>query len=158
MINFNSLKLVLFDFDDTLAIHRKHGTGTPEGHHRYCVQIYRGDLEAFKDCEPNAAIGEFIKKCKYYGVKMGLISFVDSCKHADMKLLWVKNKYDVTMEDYCVCSAEAKIQQALAITEALGLRPNQVLMVDDRYDVLASFGDHGFQHATPIEVVNYMVN
>lgn len=158
MINFNALKLVLFDFDDTLAIHSDHKSGTSERFHKYNVNIYKGDMMAFSDCKPNRAIGEFINKCKYYNIKMGLISAVHACKHADLKLIWIKNKYDVKMENYCVCSAEDKVTQALAITEALGLQPSQVLIVDDRFDVLESFGDCGFQHALPMEIVNYITD
>lgn len=56
MINFDKVKLVLFDFDDTLCIHRDHGSG---GDREYDRAMILGDCGWWDrwGCKPSVFMG-----------------------------------------------------------------------------------------------------
>lgn len=45
-----------------------------------------------------------------------------------------------------------------ALANFYNLSPEQILIVDDNYNVLTTAGDNGFENATPIELINYIEN
>lgn len=158
MINFEKLKIALFDFDDTLAVHSIHVTESVEDRLQYNTLVLQKDLNAWSGCMPNDHLKSFILKCQKNGIRIGLISVTTSYPHMVMKQRWVEQNYGMVLENYCVCSAAEKVHMLEAISKAFRFNLNEILIVDDLWSTLESAADAGFQSASPIEVVNFINN
>lgn len=159
MINIDKLKMVLFDFDDTLAVHNEHKSGTAEDQLNYDTLAILGDFDAYKDCAPNQNMVQFMQLCKDRKLQMGLISANTGYYHMDLKQKWVKEKYGISLENYCVMLGEEEKAKAIcAIANAFYMNHDELLIVDDNPKVIVYAADAGFQSATPIEVINFINN
>ena len=154
MLEPTKLKLVLWDFDDTLCIHTFHGFGRSE--HEYNVEVVNNGKYAWKYCSPNKQMKEFMELCYDSGIRQGLISATTSSVHANAKVDWVYDQYGIRLANYCVCDADAKIKMMRALSDAHNISPDEILLIDDRYDILEKAGQEGFQACTPMEIVNYV--
>lgn len=155
MINFDKVKLVLFDFDDTLCIHRDHGSG---GDREYNRAMILGDCGWWdrRGCKPSVFMGKFMQLCVNSGKQMGLISVVEFSCAAAVKLSWVEANYGYVLRDYCTGSFEGKVQIIQAILDSSDLQPENMLFVDDLYANLAAVEKLGVQVCSPMEVINYV--
>lgn len=70
MINFAKAQFVLFDFDDTLCIHKYHETGDFREYTQN--MILRINFWKGKGCLPNLQIQEFIHLCKAKGKRYAM--------------------------------------------------------------------------------------
>lgn len=153
MIDLSKVKVVLYDFDDTLCIHKNHQCFDAN---TYNTDILLYGPETFKMCKPNSAMKEFMNLCKSKNIRQGLASHVLSVKHADAKNKWVKKEYGIELEDYCVGHAEGKVEMMNAIHSAYGYSKDEILIIDDLYPTLEKAANEGFQACTPMEIVNYI--
>ena len=85
-----------------------------------------------------------------------MISGTECYIHSVNKERWVKDHYDINLENYCVCSQDMKLAIMIALAEASHYENEEILLVDDFYRNLERATDHGFQACTPMEVVNYI--
>lgn len=154
MINIDKLKLILWDFDDTLCIHTDHG-GSTEDDILYHVEILSGK-NAFASGQPNEQIKTFIQFVNGKGIKQGLISAAMSYQHMIRKEKWVKDKYDITLANYCVGERKNKIDMLIAIEKTFAYKKAEILIVDDNWETLVEAANYGFQACTPMEIVNYV--
>lgn len=155
MINLDNTELVLFDFDDTLCIHRNH-KDTEEGEHKYNVNILRHGEFTWKDCDISIHMKKFMQKCNEKDIRMGLISATMSYLHSQAKHDWVLENYEIDLENYCVGTFEGKLKMMLAISDAYSIQRERILIVDDLYENLGRAANNGFSACTPMEVVNYI--
>lgn len=155
MIDLQKAKLVLFDFDDTLCIHKIHGSDYEEA---YMLAMLRGENYWSKlGSVPNNTMIDFLHLCRNKGKVIGLISWTHCYKDMQMKEQWVKRMYGVSsIENYCVGSREGKLKLMQYLCKAFSYKPDQILLVDDFYKTINEAGDLGFQSCTPMEVVIYM--
>lgn len=152
MINIDNLKLALFDFDDTLCIHKNHQTGSEE---EYFKKILLGQ-NAWETCETNIHLKYFMEELIKRNIKLGLISTTVSFKHMEAKQKWVEQNYGIKLENYCVNTFENKLMMMKAISNAFNILPEEILIVDDLYENIERAANNNFQACTPIEVVNYV--
>lgn len=108
MINFNKLKIVLFDFDETLAnwtnriftddietrqakmiVYNEHISN--ENSKKQFVNEPYG-INPWAACEKNQQLEEFMKICRNHNIRMGLISAVNSYPAMIGKQNWVLKK------------------------------------------------------------------
>ena len=157
MIDFNKLKMVLWDFDDTLCVHKNH-KNLAENDLTYNVNVLLKGKDAWKDCDANYHMRQFAINCKNSGVRQGLLSACNSSKHAQGKVDWVNDRYEIELENFCVGTPEQKLEMLLAIAEAYGFKRNEILLVDDYWRNFEDAANAGFQACTPIEIVNYIEN
>lgn len=155
MINFEQLKFVLFDFDETLCIHTNHVSWDKEDQLKYESSLILGEY-TWKNSRPNNHMLNFMNICKESNIKMGFISHVDSYTQAKEKFKWIRNAYGLELENFCVGKREYKVETLKAISKAYNLPVHSILIVDDLYITLEEAANSGFQAATPMEVVNYI--
>lgn len=153
MINFSFIKMVLYDFDDTLCIHEFHREDP-----NYNIKVLTKGKDTWNTGTPNKYMKEFMELCSDKGIRQGLISWTESFKHMKGKEDWVSENYGISLENFCVCSADAKIDMMLSISKAYKFDPNQILIVDDRTATLEKASSKGFQACTPMEIVNFFTN
>lgn len=153
MINLEKVKLVLFDFDDTLCIHSKHKIDDWD---EYDSGIVTGDYNWDKSSK-NIHMGKFMVHCAGRGIEIGMTSVVSTALHQERKLEWVRDNYGILLENYCVGDSKYKVTLMRAIALGNDWDRDSILLVDDYCDTLYSAEEEGFQAATPIEVVNYVL-
>lgn len=154
MIDLQNVKMILFDFDDTLCIHRDHSSGEDED---YDKTVFNKN-NAWSNCEPSIIMKSFLRfimnEKKY---EVGLISATCTYVHSEMKVKWVEKNYGYKIENLCVGSAQYKLREMKAICSSKGYKQSEILLIDDLWDTLEMCNDNGFQAASPMEVANYVI-
>lgn len=150
MWTVDNLKVVCFDFDDTLCIHSER---VDKGMFKYLCSMH-ADNDYWKDSEANLQLKLFMDYLHTQGTKMCLIGGVDSFKEAERKVQWVKEKYGYSLENYCVSSQEQKIIELKVIAKVNRLHENQIAIIDDLYPNLEKAESEGFVALSPMQVVN----
>lgn len=155
MIDVKKIKIILWDFDDTLCFHSDHTSALDEFDTEYNVGALLGK-DVYYTCSMNYTIKRFIDYAKRENKRQGLISGVDCFIHAKNKENWVIEHYGIELENYCVGSQEMKLGMLIAIAEAFNYAHDEILLVDDVWDNLERAADNGFQSATPVEIINFV--
>lgn len=150
MWTVDDLKVVCFDFDDTLCIHSER---VGKGMFKYLCSMH-ADNDYWKDSEANLQLKLFMDYLHAQGTKMCLIGGVDSFKEAERKVQWVKEKYGYSLENCCVSKQELKVVELEAIAELGGFYKKQIALVDDMYQNLEKAESEGFVALSPMQVVN----
>lgn len=154
MVNLDNLQVVVFDFDDTLCIHKRRDN---DNEREYNKDIFAGK-DIWKESSISTHIKEFMQECDSKGIKMGLISATTSFQHMLRKHEWVLKSYEYNLENYCVGNADDKLNVLIAISDSMGIDRSSILIVDDRYTTLHQCDMAGFMAASPMEIVNYIEN
>lgn len=155
MLNLKKVKMILWDFDDTLCFHSDHSSPADEYDTEYNVKVINGE-DAYSTCKMNYSIAKLMNWAVNEGKRQGLVSGVTCFVHARNKENWVKDHYGVALENFCVSSQEMKLGIMVAIAEAFGFEHDEILLVDDLWENLERAADNGFQSASPVEVINYV--
>lgn len=182
MINFNKLKIVLFDFDETLAnwtnriftddietrqakmiVYNEH-VSNENSKKQFVNEPYginpwlacEKEINPWAACEKNQQLEEFMKICRNHNIRMGLISAVNSYPAMIGKQNWVIKNYGIELENYCVSSAGEKTQMLKSVAIANGYSQDEILIVDDLWSTIQAAEESGFQVATPIAIVNWI--
>lgn len=154
MICFERLKMVLFDFDDTLCIHQFHGTRNDKEYEHSMLQ--GKDYWSEHGAKPNIQMQKFLHLCKTEGKRISIISATDSYVHMTMKKKWVTANYQIDVENFSVGTWERKIEMMEDICEVYKYDPRELLIVDDANMTIRAAEDAGFQACSPMEVVNFI--
>ena len=152
MIHYDRIRLVVFDFDDTLCIHQFHGTRSSREYEHSMLQ--GKNYWSGHGAKPNVQMQEFIRMCQADGKEIGLISATESFVHMSMKQKWAEENYHVKFKNFCGGTWEKKIEILEDICEALDYDSREILIVDDMVQTLRLAEDAGFQACTPMAVVN----
>ena len=153
MQNIAKLKIILFDFDDTLCIHTDHTSG---GDDEYNAKMVVGDMSVWKNCQVNEQLALFMNICEEKGIRMGLISTTESFRHMEAKQQFVKRMYGVNLENFCVGTQDGKLDMLNAIAAAYVYEKDEIAIVDDYWYQLERAADAGFQAYSPMQIVYYV--
>ena len=153
--NLEKIKLILWDFDDTLCVHSDHHSTEDKFNTAYNVDVLLKN-DVYKTCSDNLQIKAFMHFAKEKGIRQGLISSTTSCIHMKNKENWVNEHYGISLENYCVSQPEMKLGIMIALAKANHYKNEEILLVDDSLDNLERGCDNGFQACTPLEIVNYI--
>lgn len=164
MIDYKKIKAIAWDFDDTLFAHANHKTETEKEKIDYiknCLLYANNEnidySEIFSECRANVFLERFMNRAYNNNIVQGLISGTNSYVCAEAKIDCVDRVYGHVLENWCCCSQEQKIIMLKAIAKANGYSPLNILIIDDNAQVITMAADAGFQSATPIEVVNFVI-
>ena len=155
MLDIKKIKIIMWDFDDTLCFHSDHTSPLDEFDTEYNVGVLLGK-DVYSTCTMNYTIKRFIDYAKRENKRQGLISGVDCFIHAKNKENWVKEHYGIELENYCVSSQEMKLGMLIAVAKAFGYARDEILLVDDMCSNLERAANNGFQAASPVEVINFV--
>lgn len=153
MQNIAKLKIILFDFDDTLCIHTDHTSG---GDEEYNTKMVVGDMSARKDCQVNEQMALFMNICEEKGIRMGIISTAESFRHMETKQQFIKRMYGVNLENFCVGTQDGKLDMLNAIAAAYVYEKDEIAIVDDYWYQLERAADAGYKTYSPMQIVNYV--
>lgn len=150
-----NIKLVLFDFDDTLCIHTQHyeDDAIREAYH---IDMLKNNSEwwTMRGCQINKQMEKLLFLCEKENKRVGLISAVDMPRTAGLKIEWVKTHYGYELEDFCACSLKGKVDVIKAITKVYGIKPEEILFIDDLHDNVWNVSALGVNAMSCLEAVN----
>lgn len=153
MLDINKIKIVLFDFDDTLCIHPMHGSINTEPN---VSSVLKYGADTWSHCSANIHMADFMSLLEDLNIRMGLISACNYYFTMHAKQVWVKNTYGYDLENFCTNSADNKIKVLDAISEIYGYSKDEIMIVDDYWLVSDTCADGGYVSWTPMQVVNYV--
>lgn len=154
MIDLNKVKIVLFDFDETLCAHEGHTTNIDNV--GYTASLLEKGAHHFTEDEKNIQMAEFIDLCVERGIEVGVISACASSIEMEAKCQWATEVYKHPFKNYCVGTAEHKICMLEALSRVHAVWKSEIAIVDDLIFTVSRAADAGFTAWTPMEVVNYV--
>ena len=154
MLDFMKVKLALFDFDDTLCIH----TVRPQVRDEVAYDV---DIMCGKDPWPDGIVpqsmGGFVRMLDARSIPMGLISATNGFGRMKAKQEWVESHYGVHMDNYCVGTADRKLEMLAALQRRYApIGRGELLLVDDLYSTLDEAAKEGYMACSPMEIAWYM--
>lgn len=159
-INLNNIKVAIFDFDDTLAIHKdknylKHRNENEEKLLNYYLNAYLNPESFYENIEPciiSEQILKLINTLRKNNVKMYCVSGMKFSFHLKAKEHFVHKYYGNDIEMISARNQELKIDAAKIISKINKCNLNEVLFVDDIEENIIGFKNVGIKALLPNEI------
>lgn len=143
-INLNNIKVVIFDFDDTLAIHKdkdfcKHRRESEDKYLGYYLNAYKNPDIFYEDIEPcirSEILYNFIIKLRNKKIKMYCLSGMKFSFHLKAKQSFINKHYGEDIEVISTSSQELKLKGVKIIQKINNCNLDEILFIDDRQDVI----------------------
>lgn len=143
-INLNNLKVVIFDFDDTLAIHKdrefsKHRSESEENFINFYLNAYMNPNYFYDEIEPctrSETLYNLIKKLRNKNIKMYCLSAMKFSFHLKAKQSFINKHYGEDIEVISTSLQELKLKGVKIIQKINNCNLDEILFIDDRQDVI----------------------
>lgn len=138
-IDLNKIKVAIFDFDDTLAIHKdkdylKHRNDSEENLLNYYLNAYLNPesfYETIEPCTVSESLYKLINFFKNNNVKMYCVSGMKFSFHLKAKENFVHSHYDNNIEVISAKSQELKVEAVKIIQKINNCKLDEILFVND---------------------------
>lgn len=152
-INFENIKIVIFDFDDTLAVHkdkdfRKHRRESEDKYLEYYLNAYQNQNTFYENIEPcikSEVLYNLIIKLRKKGIKMYCLSGMRFSFHLKAKQVFINKHYGNDIEVIATASQELKVDGAKIIQKIENCRLDEILFIDDRQDTVDLLNKSGIK-------------
>lgn len=159
-IDLNNIKVAIFDFDDTLAIHKdkdflKHKNENEENFLNYYLNAYLNPDSFYETIEPcimSDSLYKLISFFKNNDVKIYCVSGMRFSFHLKAKENFVHKYYDDNIEVISTRSQELKVEAVKIIKRINDCNLNEILFVDDIKENIIRFNNMGIHALLPNEV------
>lgn len=159
-INLKNIKVAIFDFDDTLAIHRdreylQHRNENKENLQNYFLNAYLNPekfYEIIEPCNISQSILKLIDILRKNNVKIYCVSGMRFSFHFKAKEYFVHKYYGEDIELISTRNQETKIDAVKIISKVNNCNLNEVLFVDDIAENIVNFKKVGINALLPIGV------
>lgn len=159
-INLKNIKVAIFDFDDTLAIHRdreylQHRNENEENLQNYFLNAYLNPekfYEIIEPCNISQSILKLIDTLRKNNVKIYCVSGMRFSFHFKAKEYFVHKYYGKDIELISTRNQETKIDAVKIISKVNNCNLNEVLFVDDIEENIINFGNVGINAFLPDDV------
>ena len=156
-INLSNIKVAIFDFDDTLAIHKdkdyqKHRNESEEKLQNYYLNAYlvpEKFYEIIEPCNMSESILKLINILRKNNVKIYCVSGMKFSFHLRAKEYFVHKYYGNDIEVISTRNQQLKIDAAKIISKANNCNLNEVLFVDDIEENIINFDKIGINALLP---------
>ena len=150
-IDLSSIKVAIFDFDDTLAIHKdkdylKHRNENEENLLNYYLNAYLNPesfYETIESCSICDSLQNLIKNFETKGVKMYCVSGMKFSFHLKAKQTFIDKYYGNDIEVISTSEQELKLKGIRVLAKLNNCKLNEILFVDDNLDVIALLEKNG---------------
>ena len=151
-IDLTNIKLVIFDFDDTLAIHKdrdfmkKHFENGQDSKNNYYSGAYINPDSFYDDiepCEKSEALYRLTLLLRERGIKMYCLSGMKFSFHLKAKQAFVDKHYGKGIEVISAASQELKLQGVKILQKVIKCELGEVMFIDDRQTVIELLKDNG---------------
>lgn len=143
-IDLNNIKVVVFDFDDTLAIHKdkdyvKHRNENEEKRLGYYLNAYENPetfYEEIEPCDKSETLCSFINELRNKNIKMCCLSGMNFSFHFKAKQNFINKNYGNDIELFSAGSQQLKLDGIRIIQQICNCSLDEILFIDDRKDVV----------------------
>lgn len=159
-INLNNIKVAVFDFDDTLAIHKdkdyiKHRNENEENLLNYYLNAYLNPnsfYESIEPCNMSKSIFKLINILRKNNVKIYCVSGMKFSFHLKAKEYFVHKYYGNDIEVISTKNQELKVDAVKIISKVNNCDLNEILFVDDIEENIINFNGIGINALLPNDV------
>lgn len=159
-INLKNIKVAIFDFDDTLVIHRdreylQHRNENEESLQNYFLNAYLNPekfYEIIEPCNISHSILKLIDILRKNNVKIYCVSGMRFSFHFKAKEYFVHKYYGNDIEVISTRNQETKIDAVKIISKVNNCNLNEVLFVDDIEENIINFSKVGINAFLPDDV------
>lgn len=163
--NLNNIKVAIFDFDDTLAIHKDrdysiHRRQSEEKFLGYYLTAYLNSDSFYETIEPciiSESIYNLIKILKSNNIKMYCVTGMKFSFHFKAKENFVHKHYDDGIEVISASSQELKVDAIKIIKQINNCDFNEILFVDDLKENINRFKELGIHALLPNNVDTLLI-
>lgn len=150
-IDLNNIKLVIFDFDDTLAIHKdkdfsKHRRESEENFVNFYYNAYTNPNYFYDEIEPctrSEVLYNLINILRSKNIKMYCLSGMKFSFHLKAKQSFINKHYGEDIEVISTSSQELKLKGLKILQKINNCNLNEILLIDDRQDVIELLSENG---------------
>ena len=159
-INLNDIKVAIFDFDDTLAIHKdkdyqKHRNESEDKLLNYYLNAYLNPekfYEIIEPCNMSESILKLINILRKNNVKIYCVSGMKFSFHLKAKEYFVHKYYANDIEVISTRNQELKVEAAKIISKINNCSFDEILFVDDIEENIITFNKVGMNALLPNDV------
>ena len=159
-ISLSNIKVAIFDFDDTLAIHKdvdylKHRNESEEKLLNYYLNAYLQPekfYEIVEPCDISESIFRLINILRKNNVKLYCVSGMKFSFHLKAKEYFVHKYYGNDIEVISTGNQELKIAASKIISKVNNCNLNEILFVDDIEENIINFDKIGINAILPSDV------
>lgn len=145
--------MVIFDFDDTLAIHEdkdycKHRRENEDKYLSYYLNAYKNPEVFYEDIEPcvkSEVLYKFINNLKNKNIKMYCLSGMKFSFHLKAKQNFIDKHYGNDIEVISASTQELKLDGVKIIQRLNSCVLEEILFIDDRQDVIKPLNSNGIK-------------
>lgn len=164
-IDLKNLKVAIFDFDDTLAIHknREYLNNRRESKDKllsYYINAYLNPETFYENveiCNISEPIFKLINILRDNNVKIYCVSGMKFSFHLKAKEYFVHKYYGKDIEMLSAGTQELKIEATKIIKKMNGCSLNEMLFVDDMEENVINFNKVGINALLPNEVDSFLI-
>lgn len=163
-IDLDSIKVAIFDFDDTLAIHkdkdyRKRRNESEDYLLNYYLNGYLNPDSFYETIEPCFILDSLQKLIKFFekqGVNMYCVSGMKFSFHLKAKEHFIHKYYSDNIEVISARSQELKADAVKIIQRINNCNLNEIMFVDDMKENVIRFNNMGIHGLLPEEINQLM--
>ena len=150
-INLDNVKVAIFDFDDTLAIHKDkdfliHRKESEEKRLGYYLNAYKNPdtfYEYIEPCIKSEVLYNFISNLRNKNIKIYCLSGMKFSFHLKAKQNFINKHYGNDIEVISASTQELKLDSVKIIQRLNNCNLKEILFVDDRKDVINLLNRNG---------------
>lgn len=150
-INFENIKVVIFDFDDTLAIHRnkdylKHRNESEDKRLGYYLNAYENPdtfYEEIEPCDRSERLYNFISELRSKNIKMYCLSGMKFSFHFKAKQNFINKHYGNDIELISAGSQQLKLDGIKILQKHNKCELSEILFVEDLEDTINYLKSNG---------------
>lgn len=143
-LNLDNIKVVVFDFDDTLAIHRdknfvKHRNENEDKRLNYYSNAYQNPNNFFEDielCDRSEVLYNLIEELRNKHIRMYCMSGMKFSFHFNAKKNFINKNYGNDIELVSVGTQELKLDGIKIIAKVNNCNLNEILFIEDLDDTV----------------------
>ena len=160
-VNLDNIKVVVFDFDDTLAIHKdkdycKHRIESEDKRLGYYLNAYQNPDIFYEDIEPcvrSEVLYNFINILRNKNIKMYCLSGMKFSFHLKAKQNFINKHYGENIEVLSASTQELKLDGIKIIQKINNCNLKEILFIDDRQDVIELLNINGIKAILANDIV-----
>lgn len=152
-IDLNKIKVVIFDFDDTLAIHKnkdfaKNRDENEENFVNFYFNAYTNPDLFYDEIEPcirSETLYNLINHLRNHNIKMYCLTGMKFTFHLKAKQSFVNKHYGNDIEVISSSTQELKLKGTKVLQRINNCNLDEILFIDDREDVVYFLNQNGIK-------------
>lgn len=152
-INLDNIKIVIFDFDDTLAIHKdkdylKNRNESEEKRLDYYLNAYQNPeifYEKIEPCVKSKILSNLINELRSKNIKMYCLSGMKFSFHFKAKQNFIKKHYGDDIELVSAGTQQLKLDGIKIIQRMNNCSLDETIFIDDYKDTINYLNDNGIK-------------